>query len=601
MPSVYAADVEAPLPTVEVSLLGEPAASFEEPLVAPEEAFAKTPAPAVEETSLAGDASTVEETCAPLVEEDVPAVEEHSALAAVDVPESGIVEEHTSVAVEDISGRKHEPVAIEETPADAAEPVSVDDRIPPTINETPLPAEVPSDTDGPALAVTSATEETFVPEEESVTIIVSDETISEVAVVASIEEDVLAVQEPLESLDVEVPEPVVHEEAAAPTRDHELVAVEDTPVSDDQHVTVEETPATEGGSVSVNDQFPPTNEIPPIAEVSSAADEPTLDDSPSTEEPSTPEDQPTTASTMEVPPTAGEVAVAPEEITSKVEESIPAFEAAPTTPADPMLDDSSSPEGITIVAEESTVGSDASVTELPVAVDELAPAVSEALVVVEIVLEEVHATPEHTEDASCSEETKDELENSPHAGAPVCLPGQPFVEESLPTAPILDEFTPEPAEEPEILEELHVVTSQVLVNGGHFEVDNDSEPPIAHVETSSEIEETEAVEQPETIAVKEVTEQQEIVTSSALNVASDIERPKSPWSPSYSVMSQGPGVAVEECVDAYEGDDDVAPAQSQTPEIIIDEVAAVVPEIAADMEASGQSQIEILHLAEEQV
>ncbi|KAG2107309.1 uncharacterized protein F5147DRAFT_214467 [Suillus discolor] len=605
MPSVYAADVEAPLPTVEVSLLGEPAASFEEPLVAPEEAFAKTPAPAVEETSPAGDASTVEETSAPLVEvpveEDNPAIEEHSALAAVDVPELGIVEEHTSVAVEDISGRKHEPVAIEETPADAVEPVSVDDRIPPTINETPLPAEVPSDTDGPALEVTSATEENFVPEEESVTTIVSDETISEVAVVASVEEDVLAVQEPLESLDVEVPEPGMHEEAAAPTRDHESVAVEDTPVSDDQPVTVEDTPASEGRSVSVNDQFPPTNEILPIAEVSSAADEPTLDDSPSTEEPFTPEDQLTTASTVEVQPTAGEVAVAPEEITSKAEESIPAFEVAPTTPADPVLDDSSSPEEITIVAEESTVGSDASVTELPVAVDEPAPAVSEVLVVVEVVLEEVHATPERTEDASCSEETKDELENSPHAEAPVCLPGQPFVEESLPTAPIVDEFALEPAEEPEILEELHVVTSQVLVNGGHFEVDKDSEPPIAHVETSSEIEETEAVEQPETTAVKEVTEQQEIVTSSALSVASDIERPKSPWSPSYSVMTQGPGVAVEERVDAYEDDDDVAPAQSQTPEIIIDEVAAVVPEIAADMEASGQSQIEVLHLAEEQV
>ncbi|KAG1905279.1 uncharacterized protein F5891DRAFT_1183219 [Suillus fuscotomentosus] len=37
------------------------------------------------------------------------------------------------------------------------------------------------------------------------------------------------------------------------------------------------------------------------------------------------------------------------------------------------------------------------------------------------------------------------------------------------------------------------------------------------------------------------------------------------------------------------------------PEIVIDEVAAVVPEIAADMEVYGQSQIEVLPLAEEQV
>jgi len=54
-------------------------------------------------------------------------------------------------------------------------------------------------------------------------------------------------------------------------------------------------------------------------------------------------------------------------------------------------------------------------------------------------------------------------------------------------------------------------------------------------------------------------------------------------------------------VDVYEGDDDAIPAQSQTPEIIIDEVAAVVPEISADIEVSGQTQVEVLQLAEEQV
>jgi hypothetical protein len=53
-------------------------------------------------------------------------------------------------------------------------------------------------------------------------------------------------------------------------------------------------------------------------------------------------------------------------------------------------------------------------------------------------------------------------------------------------------------------------------------------------------------------------------------------------------------------VNAYESDDDAAPAQSHTPEIIIDEVAAVVPEIPADVEVS-ESQAQVMQLAEEQV
>ncbi|KAG1779156.1 hypothetical protein EV702DRAFT_1090745 [Suillus placidus] len=607
MPSVYAADVEVPLPTAEVSSPEEPAASIEEPLIAPEEAFAETAAPVI---SLAGDASTVQEAFAPLVEvlvgEDVPAVEEHSALAEADVPESGTVEElsasveeHAPVAVEDTPVREDQPIAIEETLADAEEPVSVDDRIPHTMEETPLLAEALSDADGLVLEATSAAEEPYVPEEESATVVVLDETITEAAVVVSVEEDIHVVEEPLEPSDVEAPEPVVHEEAVAPTGDHEPVAVEDIPV---QPVTIEETPATEEASVSVDDQIPlAMSEISLIAEVASAADELILDDSPTTEEPSAPEEEPTAASIVEVPPTAGEVAAAPEEITSKAEETIPVFEAAPTTPAAPMLDDASSPEGTTIVAEESTVDSDASVTQLPVAVEEPAPAASEASVVVEVVLEDIHATLEHAENALLTgEETKNELEDSRHAEAPVSLPEQPFGEDSLPTAPIVEEFAPVPAE-PEMLEQLHVVTSQVPVNGEHSEVDKDSEPPIAHVEISSEIEVTEAVEQPDATAVEEVTEQQEIATSSTLNVATGIERPKSPWTPSYSVMTQGPGVPDEEHVNAYEGDDDAAPAQSQTPEIIVDEVAAVVPEAAADTGVSGQSQVEVLQLAEEQV
>ncbi|KAG1870602.1 hypothetical protein DFJ58DRAFT_763741 [Suillus subalutaceus] len=337
------------------------------------------------------------------------------------------------------------------------------------------------------------------------------------------------------------------------------------------------------------------NEIFPIAGVPSASDEPALDDSPTTEEPSAPEDEPTIASTVGVPPTAEEVTAAPEEITSKAEGAIPVFEAAPATPADPMIDNTSSPEGTTIVAEESTVESDASVTGLPVAVEESAPAASE-VPVVEVVLEEVHAALEHTEDALfTSEETKEEIEDPQHAEASVSLPEQPFVEESFPTARIVEEFTAVPVEGSEILEELHVVTSQFPVNGEYSEVDKDLEPPITHAETK-------AVEQPETTVVEEVTEQQEIATSPALNVATDIERPNSPWTPSYSVITQGPGVPVEDHVNVYEGDDDdAAPTQSQTPEIIIDEVAAVVPEITADVEVSGQSQVEVLQLTEEQV
>ncbi|KAG2133654.1 uncharacterized protein EDB93DRAFT_1173961 [Suillus bovinus] len=592
VPSTHnAVDVEASPPTCEVSPLEGPAASFEEPLVVPEETFAETAASAIEEISLAGDASAVEETSSPFVKasvgEDVPAVEERSALVAVDMPGSetveelsASVEEQTSVAAEDTMGCKDEPVAIEETSADAVKPVSVDGRIPPTIEGTSLLAEVPSDADGPTPEATSTAEETYVPEGESVTI-------SEVAVVASVEEDVLVVEEPLELLDVEASEPVVNEAATVSTREHELI-VENPPVSDDQHVAVEETPAAiEDGSVSFDDQLPPINEIPLIAEVPSVADEPTLDDSPSTEEPPAPEDEPITGS-VEVSPTAGEVAAEPEEITSKAEETTPVYEAGPTTSADPILDDALSPEGTTIVAEQSTVESDASIIELPVAVETPAPAASEAAVVVEVVLEEVHAFLEHTEDALCtSEETEDRPEGSPHVGAPVCLPEQPFVEESLHVASIVEEFAPVPAEESEILEELDVVTSQVLVN-------------VEPLETSSEIEETEAVEYSETTAVEDVTEQQEIATSPALNLATDIERPKSPWSPSYSVMTQGPGVPVEEHVTAYEGDDDAAPAQSQTPEIIIDEVDAVVSEVGADMEVS-EFQIEVLQVAEEQV
>jgi hypothetical protein len=340
------------------------------------------------------------------------------------------------------------------------------------------------------------------------------------------------------------------------------------------------------------------NEIPLIAEVPSAADQPALDISPSTEEPSAPEEELTTASTVEVPPTAGDVAAAPEEINSKAEEVILVFEETPTTPTDPMLDDASSPEGTAIVTEESGIELDGAVTELPV--EEPAPAVNEAPVA-EVVLDEVQAALERTEDVLfTSQETKGELEDSRHAEVPVSLPEQPFVEESLPTAPIVEDFAPVPAEEPETLE-LHVITSQVPVNEEYSKVNKDSEPPIAHIETSGEIEEAEAVEQPDTIAVEEVTEQQEIAASPALSVATDIERPKSPWTPSYSVITQGPGVPDEEHVNAYEGDDDAAPAQSQTPEIIIDEVAAVVPEIAADVEMSGQSQVEVLQLAEEQV
>ncbi|KAG1887291.1 hypothetical protein F4604DRAFT_1240901 [Suillus subluteus] len=603
MPSVYAADVEAPLPSVEDPSLEEPAASIEEPLVPYEEAFAEIAAPAIEEISLVVDASTVEETSAPLVEE-------RSALAEVDVSESATVEElstsveeHTSSAVEDSPGHEDQPVAIEETPTDAVEPVSVDDRIPPILDETALLAEVPSDTDGPVLVATSTTEKPCVPEEESVTVVVSDETISEVAVIASVEEDILVVEEPLEPSDVEAREPLVHEEAAAPMGDHKLVAVEGMPVPNDQPLTIEETSAPEEASVSLDSQIPPAmNEIPPIAGVPSAADEPALDDSPTTEEPSAPEDEPTTASPVGVPPTAEEVTAAPEKITSKAEGAIPVFEAAPATPADPMIDDTSSPEGTTIVAEESTVESDASITELPVAVEESAPAASEVSVV-EVVLEEVHAALEHTEDALfTSEETKEEIEDPQHAEASVSLPEQHFVEESFPAARIVEEFTPVLVEGSEILEELHVVTSQFPVNGEYSEVDKDLEPPITHAETSSEIEESKAVEQPETTAVEEVTEQQEIATSPALNVATDIERPNSPWTPSYSVITQGPGVPVEEHVNVYEGDDDdAALAQSQTPEIIIDEVAAVVPEITADVEVSGQSQIEVLQLTEEQV
>ncbi|KAG2367046.1 hypothetical protein BDR07DRAFT_385643 [Suillus spraguei] len=604
MPSVYATDIEVSLPSVDVVALEEPTSSIQEPLVAPEEAFAETAAPAIEEVSLTGDAPNVEETSTPPVEVSVrEAVEECSALAEVDVPESDTVEElsasveeHTLVTVEDTAVHE-DPVAIEETPADAVELVSLDDRIPPTVDETPLVAEVPSDAKEPALEATSTAEESCVPEEESVTVAVSDEKISEAAVIISVEEDILVAEEPLEPLGVEVPELIVNEEAAAPTGDHELAAIEDTLVPDDQPVTIEETPATEEASVSVDDQIPSAmNEIPPIAEVPSAADEPTLDDIPITEEPCAPEDEPTT-STVEVP-----FATPPEEITLTAE-TIPVFEAALATPADPMLDDTSSPEGNTIVTEESTIESDASVTELPVAVEEPAPAACEAPIVVEAVLEEVHAALERTEDALLtSEETKDELGDLRHAEVPASLPEQPFVEESLPTAPIVEEFAPVPAEEPEILEEPHVITLQVPVHGEHSEVDKDSEPQIIHVEISNEIEETGAVEQPETTAVEEeVTEQQEIATPPALNVATDIERPKSPWTPSYSVTTQGPGVLVEEDVNAYEGDDDAAPAQLQTPEIIVDEVAAVVPEITADIEVLGQSQVEVLQLAEEQV
>lgn len=603
MPSVYAAGVGAPLPSVVAPSPEEPAISIEEPLVVPEEAFAETAAPAIEEISLAGDASAVEETSAPPVEvpvEDVPAVDVSESARTEEL--STLVEEHTSGAVEDTPGREDQPVAIEVILADAVKPVSVDDRIPPTMDETPLLAGVHSDTDGPALKATSTTEEPSVPKEEPVTVVVSGVTISEVAVVASVEEDILVVEGPLVPSNVEVREPVVHEETAAPTGDHELVAVEDAPVPDDQPLTIEETPVTEEAPVSL-DQIPPAmNETPPIVEVPSAADEPALDDGPNTEEPSAPEDESTTASTVEVPPTAEEVTAAPEEITSKAEEAIPVFEAAPTTPAHSIFDDTSSPEETTIFAEESTVESDASVTELPVTVEEPAPAASEVSVV-EVVLEEVHAALEHTEDALfTSEETKDEIEDPQHADTPVSLPEQSFVEESFPTAPIVEEFTPVPAEEPDILEQLHVVTSQFPVNGEHSEVDKDLEPPIAHLETSSEIEETKAVEQPETTVVEGVPEQQEIATSPALNVVTDIERPKSPWTPSYSVITQGPGVPVEEHVNVYDGDnDDAAPAQSQTPEIIIDEVAAVVPEITADVEVFGQSHVEVLQLTEEQV
>jgi hypothetical protein len=505
--------VEAPLPTIRVPSLKEPAASIEEPLVAPEEALCETAASTTEELSLVGGVSAVQETPAPLLEvlvgEDVPAVEQRSVLAEVDVPESGTgtVEEHAPAAVEDTLVREdHQPVAIEETPADAEEHISVDDRISPNLDETPPFADVPSDTDEPVLEATSAAEEPYVPEEESVTVVVSDETISEVAIVASAEEDILVVEEPLEPADVEAPEPVVHEEVTAPTGDHELIAAEDTLV---QLATIDETPATEEASVSIDDQLPPAmEEIPLIAEVASAANQPAIDVSPIIEEPSAPEEELTTASTAEVPPTVGDVAATPEEITSKTEETIPVFEATPTTPAEPMLDDASSPEGTAIVAESLTVESDASVTELPVAIKEPAPVVNEAPVV-EVVLEEVQAALERTKDVLfTNEETEGELEDSRHAEVPVSLPEQPSVEESLPTAPIVEEFAPIPAEEPEILE-LHAVTSQVPVNE-YSEVNKDSEPPITRIETSGEIEETEAVEQSETIAVEEVTEQQEV-------------------------------------------------------------------------------------------
>ncbi|KAG0705660.1 hypothetical protein DFH29DRAFT_258578 [Suillus ampliporus] len=346
------------------------------------------------------------------------------------------------------------------------------------------------------------------------------------------------------------------------------------------------------------------NETPLVAEESSAVDEPALDEIPTTEESPAPEEESATASTVEVPPTAGEPAAVPEETTSTPEETAPVFEAAPVTPAEPMLEVASSLEGTAIVVDESTVESDAPVAEQPVVVEETAPVASEALVVEMVATEDVHATLELAEEAfTTSEETKDGLEGSQYAEASVSLPEQhadvPFIEESLPTAPIVEEFTSVTAEQPEVLEEQPVVASQVPVSGEHSEVGEDSEPLNAPVETSSEIEETEGVEQFETVAVEEVAEQQELATTPALDVAADIERPKSPWTSSYSVITQGPGVPVEEPASTYEGDDDVVPAQAQTPEIIVDEVDTIVPETA---EVSGQSQVEAVvtvHLAEE--
>jgi len=549
--SVEAAGGEEPLHIVDVALSTEqPAASTEESTVIPEAVV-----PVTEEILTAEEKPppTVEIVAA-LVEEDAPVVEEPSAPAPFeDIP---VVEGATAPALvgEDIS-------VVEEPYA----PASVEEGVP-VVEEPSAPAPVEEDfsvVEEPS-ASTPVEEDIPVVEEPSPPVLVEEvvSIVEEPAVPVLVEEDVL-IEEPSASTQVEEDIPVVEEPSPPLLVEEDVLVVEEpsTPVPVEEDIPVVEEPSP---SVPVEQDIPVVEESLAPA----GADEPepvSLEDvlalveerePVAIEETPVPEEQP--VAVEETPATAEKYHVADEMDEIPVAETPldteqPALEAPPATEESPIPDEEPA----------STLHEPSATEVLPTPVD---PAVPE-------------------ETASTAEETTLVFEAAPVIPADLMLEAVSSVEQTAIVAEV--EYDAPVAEPSMVVEESAPAESEVPVIEKATEDLHAVVDPTALAETPSEIEETGAVKQP----VGEVAEQQELATITALDIAADIERPKSPWTPSYSVTTQGSNIPVEdEPGSTYEGEDDIDPSHAQTPEIIIDEVAAIVPEIAANVEVARQSQ-----------
>ncbi|OJA18177.1 hypothetical protein AZE42_05301 [Rhizopogon vesiculosus] len=534
--SVEAAGGEESLHIVDVALPTEqPAALTEESTVIPEAV-----APVTEEILTAEEKlpPTVEVVAA-LVEEDAPVVEEPSAPAPFeDIP---VVEEATAPALveEDIS-------VVEEPYA----PTSVEEGVP-VVEEPSAPA--PAEEDFPVVEEPSAStpveEDNLVVEEPSPPLLVEEVVpiVEEPAVPVLVEEDVLVVEEPFVPVPVEEDISVVEEPSPSVPVEEDIPVVEEAsvPVPVEEIIPVVEGSLAPAGAdepepVSLEDAPAPVEECEPVA----------------VEETPVPEEQPVaveeTSATAEKYHVADEMDEIPVPETPSDTDQ-PALEAPPATEESPIPDEEPT----------STLHEPSATEVLPTPVD---PAVLEKTI-------------------STAEGTTPVFEAAPVIPADSMLEAASSVEQTAIVAEV--EYDAHVAEPSMVVEESAPAESEVPVIEKVAEDLHAVVNPTALAETSGEIEETGAVEQ----AVGEVAEQQELATITALSIAADIERPKSPWTPSYSVTTQGSNIPVDdEPGSTYEGEDDIEPTHAQTPEIIIEEVAAIVPEIAANVELARQSQ-----------
>ena len=91
------------------------------------------------------------------------------------------------------------------------------------------------------------------------------------------------------------------------------------------------------------------------------------------------------------------------------------------------------------------------------------------------------------------------------------------------------------------------------------------------------------IEAPAIAGTSETSEETTLVVDAEASVApaaADIERPKSPWTPSYSVTSQGPGIAAEDSKEVEKLEQ--LPPPAEQPEVVL----SAEPEAAPTVEAN---------------